>query len=401
MNTVWIKRATLVLSGQVCENGAVAVENGKIVFLGQETEPQSRAQPPAGHERAEFDLDGDILIPGLIDTHVHGAGGFDVMDGTEASLNALRYALLYEGTTAFLPTTMSRPPDELQRVLANLRTAENRRDTLSTGAEILGVHLEGPFLSARYPGAQAPESILPVNSGRDLEIVERLITLSPQLIRILTLAPERPEARKLITVCLKNQIIPSVGHSGADYEQMQQAIALGVHHITHAFNAMPGIHHRQPGLLTAALLDPCVQVELIADGVHIHPAVLDLALRLKPPGAVCLVSDGTRAVGKPDGIYELGGQKTIVKQGTIRLLDGTIAGSAYPLLQGVRTLVFDLKRSLAEAVRYATLNPARLLGVEDRLGSLEVGKEATFIRLSSDLQVKQVWMKGILVVERG
>jgi N-acetylglucosamine-6-phosphate deacetylase len=175
---------------------------------------------------------------------------------------------------------------------------------------------------------------------------------------------------------------------------MRQAFAWGVSQVTHAFNAMPPLHHRRPGLLTEALKNPAIRLELIADGVHIHPAVLELVLSIKPEPSVMLVSDGTRAVGMPDGDYDLGGQMTTVKNGIATLSDGTIAGSAYPLLQGVKTLVvigFDLPR----AIRHASLYPAKLLGVDHRLGSIALGREATLIQLDNDLNIKQIWRKGI------
>jgi N-acetylglucosamine-6-phosphate deacetylase len=180
---------------------------------------------------------------------------------------------------------------------------------------------------------------------------------------------------------------------------MRLAIDAGVRHLTHAFNAMPGIHHRKPGLLTAALLDPRVGIELIADGVHIHPAVLELALRLKGLEQVVLVSDGTRAVGMPDGDYDLGGQQVRLSQGKLTLPDGTIAGSAAPLLAGTRFMVRTVGRTLSEAVRMASLNPARVLGVESDHGSLRTGVLANFLRLSPELELKEVWVRGRRVID--
>lgn len=347
-------------------------------------------------EATVWELDGDLLIPGLIDTHVHGAGGCDVMDGTPESLQTMAQTLLQEGTTAFLPTTMSTFPEHLKRVLRNV--ADCCGSSFS-GAKILGVHMEGPFLTTEFKGAQAAEMIWPAAGDGSVEFLTRLVHEFPGLLKILTLAPERPDGRELAEVCQNHGVISSAGHTATDFAQMTQAISWGVRHITHAFNAMPGIHHRNPGLLTQALLDETVTMELIADGAHIHPAVVKLALNNKSPEQVCLVSDGTRAVGMPEGEYQLGGQQTMVRQGMARLTDGTIAGSAYPLRQGLTMLVQTLHYPLPEAVRYATLNPARLLGINDRVGSLEPGKEATFVRLSPELAVRQVWLQGELVFE--
>jgi N-acetylglucosamine-6-phosphate deacetylase len=321
------------------------------------------------------------------------------MDGTAESFVTMRQALLREGTTAFLGTTLSSSVDQL---LVILKTIDSGRKDAShpSQAEFLGVHLEGPFLNAEYKGAHVGEYIPPSIPGGDVAILTQLVNAYPGLIRILTYAVDRMDTTDLVAFCQSHGIIPSAGHTAADYMMMSRTAAAGIQRITHAFNAMPGIHHRKPGPMTEGLLNADIEIELIADGVHVHPAILEMAFRLKPQDKVTLVSDGTRSVGMPEGEYELGGQMTTVKNGIACLSDGTIAGSAYPLLQGIRTMVQVLKRSLYEAVRFASLNPARALSVAHRLGSLEPGKDATLVRLSSNLTVKQVWVQGELVVER-
>ncbi|HEY8910419.1 MAG TPA: N-acetylglucosamine-6-phosphate deacetylase [Desulfosporosinus sp.] len=390
-----IRGATLVLPDRICYGGMIW-EDGLLKGIVEEASQIPLIGEQALKEATVWDMEGDLLIPGLIDTHVHGAGGCDVMDGTAESLQTLAEALLKEGTTAFLPTTMSCIPEQLKTAVQNV--ADFKRG-LFRGAEILGLHLEGPFLAKEFRGAQATEMIWDGAKGGSVQFLVNLLREFPDLVKILTFAPERPDGRELAAVCLAHGIIPSVGHTGADFTQMEQAVQWGVRHITHAFNAMPAIHHRNPGLLTKALLDDTITMEIIADGVHIHPAVIDLVLRNKSPERVCLISDGTRAVGMPEGEYELGGQKTVVRQGMAHLIDGTIAGSAYPLRQGLKILVEKLHYPLPEAVRYATLNPAKLLGIDNRVGSLEINKEATFIRLSLELDIKQVWLQGRLVFE--
>ena len=393
-----VRGATLVLPDRIC-HGAMLWKDGLLTEIFEEAS-QSLNTTLLGQqslkETTVWDLEGDLLIPGLIDTHVHGAGGCDVMDGTTESLQTLAEVLLKEGTTAFLPTTMSSSPEQLKRVLQNVADFQSSH---FRGAEILGLHLEGPFLAMEFKGAQATEMIWDGAKQGSAQFLAKLLSEFPDLVKILTFAPERPDGRELAEVCLAHGVIPSAGHTGADFAQMEQAVQWGVRHITHVFNAMPSIHHRNPGLLTKVLLDDTITVEIIADGVHIHPAVIELVLRNKLPERVCLISDGTRAVGMPDGEYELGGQKTIVRQGTVQLLDGTIAGSAYPLRQGLKMLVQKLHYPLLEAVRYVTSNPAKLLGIDNRVGSLEINKEATFIRLSADLDIKQVWLRGRLVFE--
>jgi len=383
-----IRNATLVLEDRVCRGG-LRWQDGmikEILFEDRKVGAGDFAQ----------EMEEDLLIPGLIDTHVHGAGGCDVMDATPESLAAMAWALLKEGTTAFLPTTMSCLPNQLRGVLQNI--ADYCQGDLN-GAEVLGVHMEGPFLATEFKGAQAVETIWPAEQEGAAEFLKKLLNDFPGLVKILTLAPERPDGRELARVCQAHGVISSAGHTAADFNQMEEAIKWGIRHITHAFNAMPGIHHRNPGLLTSALLDDTVTLELIADGVHLHPSVVQLTLNAKALNRVCLVSDGTRAVGMPEGEYELGGQRTLVRQGMARLFDGTIAGSAYPLRQGLKMLVKELHYPLTDAVRYVTSNPAQLLGIDDRVGSLAINKEATFVRLSPDFKVKEVWLQGQLVFE--
>ncbi|HWJ03884.1 MAG TPA: N-acetylglucosamine-6-phosphate deacetylase [Verrucomicrobiae bacterium] len=401
MQSGLIYNANLVLPDRICR-GSLAVLGGQIGRV----EADNEALPPAGKIKSNFgpgpgpespacwevDLQGDYLIPGLLDTHVHGCGCFAVMDG-ENSVDSLRKSLLQQGTTAFLPTTMSCAPEKLARVLQDIdavcsRGKKGKDERGTAGAEIIGVHLEGPFINPGNLGAQAwvqPE-------GEDLRWFWDLMGRYPGLVRILTLAPERVEAGKLINFCVDNNIIPSAGHTSAGYELMQRWVGPQVNHVTHLFNAMAGIHHRAPGLATKALLDPGMWVEIIADGVHIHPGIIELVLRLKPAQSVCLVSDG---IGEfSPGTYTGQGRITSFDSGVARLPDGTIAGGACSLLTGVKTLVEKLGVPLNRAVNYASINPARLLGVEGRLGSIEPGKEATFVRLSREFDVKQVWFKG-------
>ncbi len=390
-----LRGATLVLTDRICYGGMIW-QDAILTEIFEEASPVLRLGRQAMQETTVWNMAGDLLIPGLIDTHVHGAGGCDVMDGTTESLQVLAEALLKEGTTAFLPTTMSCSLKQLKRVFQNVTDFQRGH---FRGAEILGLHLEGPYITREFRGAQAQEMIWDGAKDGSAQFLANLLRDYPNLVKILTFAPERPDGQELDEVCLAHGVISSAGHTAADFAQMERAVQWGVRHITHAFNAMPAIHHRNPGLLTKALLDDTITMEIIADGVHLHPAMLQLIFRNKPPERVSLVSDGTRAVGLPDGEYELGGQKTIVRHGIAQLPDGTIPGSTYPLRQGIKMLTQKLQFPLPEAVRYATLNPAKLLGIDNRVGSLEINKDATFIRLSSDFDIKQVWLQGQLVFE--
>jgi N-acetylglucosamine-6-phosphate deacetylase len=368
-NEILLTNLQAVLPDRTLPQADLRIVGDKIAGFGLATPDQTPVT---------VDFAGDIIIPGLIDLHVHGCGGADTMDASATALGNMATALLQHGTTAFLATTMTASTSRLQAVLS-LGKIFHPTDWQ---AEFLGFHMEGPCISPDFHGAQniseLSEVPIPVN----------------EWVKILTLAPELSAARAYMEMAKNAGIILSAGHSGASYEQMQIAIKEGVYYMTHAFNAMPGIHHRAPGMLSAALLNRRVTIELIADGIHVHPAVLEMALRLKGAERVVLVSDGTRAVGMPDGEYELGGQQVRLHQGKMTLPDGTIAGSAKPLLAGVRFITEVVGRPLHEAVRMATLNPARLLGIDACSGSLKPGAFATFLRLSPELELKEVWIRG-------
>lgn len=377
---ILLTNARLILPDRQLNQACLTFYDGVITGIYPAEELALIKYDDTCHDVEVLDVQGDYITPGLIDLHVHGCAGADVMDADESALARMATALLQQGTTAFLATTMTAPPEQIATVIAG--TVPQSAETCA--AELLGFHLEGPCLSPRYRGAQNLTTTLapvtPINAN----------------VKLITLAPELAEAEPYFTLAQKQDLILSAGHSAASYEQMQLAIERGIRYLTHAFNAMPGIHHREPGLLTAALLDYRLTIELIADEIHIHPAVLELALRLKSLENVVLVSDGTRAVGLPDGYYELGGQTAQLSNGKMSLADGTIAGSAKPLLAGVWLLVKSVGRPLFEAVRLATLNPARIAKIDHRIGSLAVGKEATLLRLDENLALKQVWQRGLL-----
>jgi N-acetylglucosamine-6-phosphate deacetylase len=347
----------------------------------------------------------DWLIPGLIDTHVHGAGGADIMDARMESMQKVAETLLKLGTMAFLAATMTADEENLSESLktvadfiritrhpdysGTLADQHNQND-IHYAAECLGVHLEGPFISEQFSGAQKSAYL----REPSVSLLNKFQTWSGNNISILTLAPELSGCEPVITECIRLGIIPSAGHSAADWFQALQAKSWGVRHITHGFNAMRGLHHRDPGLIGMSLADDEVMVEIIADLVHIHQCILGILYRLKGADRLILVSDGMRALGMSDGEYELGGQSVYVSQGKARLADGSLAGGVASLLDGVKMMIFKVGVPIPEAVRMASLVPARLLGLELRTGSLEKGKEATFLRLDPDWKLKEVWVRG-------
>lgn len=332
---------------------------------------------------------GDWLIPGLIDTHVHGAGGFDTMDGEAPALRGMAKMLLRLGTTAFLATTMTTTDQVLEKALRAVGNYTITAPVLEE-AECLGVHLEGPFIHSEYAGAQKKDLIQAANP----EKVNDYVKWSRNTLRIFTLAPEIPDAEELIKSCQVHEIIVSAGHTSATWTDAQRAQQSGIAHVTHGFNAMHPLHHREPGLIGWALSEPSVWIEMIADGIHVHPATLRLAYRLKGSEKMVLISDGTRAVGLEDGEYELGTQRVWVKDGCARLANGTLAGSRTSLLDGVKTMILKALVPVHEAVNMASIVPAKLLGIDSRMGSLEVGKDATFLKLDSSWGLKEVWIRG-------
>ncbi|MCX7970671.1 MAG: N-acetylglucosamine-6-phosphate deacetylase [Negativicutes bacterium] len=382
---ILFKNCALVMPDTVLHNCDLLVAGGKIAAVGQ----------LAAGDHPVYDMENQYLIPGLIDLHVHGAAGFDTMDFDQAgALPRLASALLSEGTVAFLPTTMSCTMSELTAVLDNIE----RQLPAIDGADIVGTHLEGPFISPQAVGAQSPDKV-PADDDREVqEAFAAVVRQYSHLIRIVSFAPERKDGQFIAGLCSHHRIIASCAHTRASYEQMVEAIERwGVDNLTHSFNAMPGIHHRSPGPLVAAMENDRVWMELIADGVHVHPAVLALTVAARGIRRICMVSDGTRAVGMPDGKYELGGQEIFVANGVARLADGTIAGSAFPLLAGVRTMVNSRRLAIYDAVRLASLNPARRLGIDYRLGSLERGKEASFVVVDREISRRQVWRRGLRI----
>ncbi len=331
------------------------------------------------------------LIPGMIDVHMHGAAGADFMDATPKTLATISKILPQEGITGFVPATMTVEPPGIETALRNANTYLSQAHADS--AEMLGINLEGPFIAPAKAGAHDPE----YSQEPNIKAIKRWQELAPGLIKLVTIAPELPGSIETIKYLTKHNIAVSIGHSNATYQEAEAAIAAGAKHATHLFNAMHSIHHREPGIAVAALLNPQVMVEVIADGVHIHPAMLQLVMKLKGPAGIILVTDSICAKHLGDGEYNLGGQKVIVKKGVARLADGTLAGCTLTMDQALRNIIKFTDCSLAEAVHMATTNPAKQINVFDHKGSIAVGKDADLVVLDDKLRVRMTLVKGKVI----
>jgi N-acetylglucosamine-6-phosphate deacetylase len=323
---------------------------------------------------------GDTVTPGFIDLQVNGLAGHDTASGA-AAINAISLELPRYGVTGFLPTLISRPLDEIAAFVGDCATAA------ATGARVLGAHVEGPFLNPTYRGAHDPACLLLPTASR----VEELLTRPPRMV---TLAPELPGAVEAIRELTDGGVLVSAGHSAASFAEAEQGFAAGARFGTHLFNAMAPLHHREPGLPGALLAEQRVAVGLIADGIHVHPAMLALAVRMAGPGRVALTSDSTAAAGAPPGRYMIAGRETISDGTSVRLADGTLAGSAVTMNRMVNLMAGLPGVTLRDAVEMATLTPARVLGIEEDAGVVRRGARADLVVLDHSLRVKLVLVGG-------
>jgi N-acetylglucosamine-6-phosphate deacetylase len=343
--------------------------------------------------RPTLDVGESYIAPGFIDVHVHGIAGADAMDGSQDSLARIAERFASHGVTGFLPTTMTESLDVTLRAAHQIQEfMSTQTDRAPAGAQALGIHLEGPWISPQYKGAQNEQHIL----APDEQTVHRMLDAAPGTVKIVTLAPELPGADDTIRLLREQGIYVSIGHTGATYEQALQAVALGATHITHCFNAMTGLNHRKPGVVGAALMVDDLFAELIADGVHVHPDVMRLLIRAKGRDRVMLITDAMAAAECPDGTYALGGQAVFVRDGEARLSDGTLAGSTLVLDRAVRNLVQLCRISLVDAVYMASTTPAAAIGLGANKGRICAGYDADFTILDGTLHPTGVMIGGMI-----
>jgi N-acetylglucosamine-6-phosphate deacetylase len=372
----------VILSDRILERGAVVVEGDTIQSVA------SFSKLDAEDEYETIDVEKEFIAPGLIDLHLHGALGKDIIDGAVESLETIAGYLARCGVTGFLGTTMAASSVSLMKAVQTIKEASS----LVMDSDILGVYIEGSFISKSKHGAQDPRFFGSLLEERKIhDLFERLEGLQV----LITIAPEIEMSKKWASELKKRGAVLAIGHSDASYDQAMDSFETGISHATHLFNAMSGFMHREPGVVGAVLDADGVTAELIADGVHVHPAAVRLAVSRKGTDGICLVTDSCLAAGIGSGIFGEGDSQIEVA-GSRAVLRGTdtLAGGVTPLISIVKNTVEWCGLSLPDGIKMATLNPARVLGLEDRLGSLNEGKLANLVVFDREFNVKRTILKG-------
>jgi N-acetylglucosamine-6-phosphate deacetylase len=377
---------------------AVVLEGKKIRDIWRDTDGAAARhriiEQCPGSSVAVIDLATCCLAPGYIDLHIHGFQGHDVTTGSQEDIAAIARQLPQTGVTAFIPTIAT--IDQAETSMQVQRAADIVQNQLHTlAAEMLGLRLEGPFISRAKKGAQYEPGI----RKPDPIEMEELASAGLGKIRIVDFAPEEDETGQFLATLVRLGIVASIGHTAASYEQAMRAIDEGALHSTHLYNAMSALEHRSPGVAGAVLTDSRVTTEIIADGIHIHPAMLKLAVEARGPYDVALVTDAIAPAGLPDGDYEFVGRKVIVRKGAVRLASGSLAGSTLTLDRAVRNMVKLVGLSWSDAIRMATSTPARIIGVADHKGRVVPGADADLVALDNQGFVQRTWTCGSLTYQ--
>ena len=381
MSTV-ITAARLVTPVEWIEAPVVVVEDGRITALWS----RNSAEIPAGRLLDFPDL---VLAPGFIDIHIHGGAGRDAMEADESALAQIERQLVQHGVTAYLPTTVTAPQEKILKALDGLGKSIAAANTKPGRAVPLGIHLEGPFISHEKRGVHPPQNLAPPTQ----QAFDRFWQAAAGTIRMMTIAPELPGAAETIRHARTLGVHSSLGHSNATYQQAQAGIAAGADHATHTFNAMRALDHRDPGILGAVLENDELTADIIADGIHVHPSVLNLFLRAKGADRAILITDAISATDMPDGIYSLGGLEVQVNNGRCEY-QGKLAGSVLTLDRAIRNVMTFAGWQLQQAVRLATLNPAQRLGISDQRGLLAPGRRADLVVLTPGGEVAHTIIGG-------
>lgn len=375
-----LRHAAIVLPERIVSRGTILIEDGMISAL-----DESDTLDAAGAE--VIDLSGTTLLPGFIDFHIHGAVGVDVMAATSAGLNEVSRYLASQGVTSWLPTFVPASDDNYASAIGTI--AEAMQNSEPGAARVLGVHYEGPFVNSAQCGALHVEYFKTYSGPADLDS----LPVHPEMVRMITLAPEVAGGVELVRELKRRGWVVSIGHTRAPLVVLDQALAAGARHMTHFMNAMAPLHHRNPGPIAWGLANDDVGIDLIADGIHLDPFMLRLLFKVKGVKAISLISDAIAAAGKGDGDYNIWGETISVKNGRTANASGSIAGSVISMLDAVR-LLRSLGVSYVDIAQMASANPARLLGLADVCGSIEVGKRADLVALDSAGNVRFSFIAG-------
>jgi len=386
MNLI-IKNGTIVADCLIA-NGTVVIEAGIITHVCDKLKGDKVLGGINLDGFQLIDAGGGYIAPGLIDIHIHGCNGADLMDGTHEALHTMARYLASTGVTAFLPTSVTASKEKTQQIAELIASYENK-----TGeAQLLGLHLEGPYINETKKGAQYGAAI----RTPDFAELELLYQILGERIRLMTIAPEIHGGLEAADWLVERNIAVSIGHSDATYEETLAGFAHGICQVTHLYNGMSGLHHREPGVVGAALATPQVWVQLIADLVHVHPGAIRLVLASKAVDKIILISDAMQAVGLPDGEYTLGGLPVFIKDGAARLKDGNLAGSTLTLLDAVKNMIEVCGVSIPDAFRMASKNPAESIGIHGK-GWIQAGYDADLIILSPQFELQHTIINGQVV----
>ncbi|WP_042143087.1 N-acetylglucosamine-6-phosphate deacetylase [Paucisalibacillus sp. EB02] len=378
-----IKNVNIYVEDEIIDRGKLLISQGKISAIYTENE-----QPNSYPSRFKIlDAEGLNAVPGFIDGHIHGANGSDVMDGTEKALDSIAKVLPHEGTTSFLATTITQSKENTERALVNVANYHSKEGY----AEIIGIHLEGPFIEPNKKGAQPLEHI----RKPDIELFDRWQGLSNNTIRTITIAPEHDEDGSFIRHLRENGVNVSAGHTDLDFKGMKEAVSNGVNQVTHLCNAMNGIHHRDVGVVGAAFFLKELHAELIADGIHVAPEMLQIIYHNMGSERLLLITDAMRAKCLNTGTFDLGGQKVIVDEERAVLEDGTLAGSILKMKDAIQNMLKLDGVEFKDVIKMASINPAKQLKVFDRKGSIAVGKDADILLVDDEFMIKETFCRGV------
>ncbi|MFD1030138.1 N-acetylglucosamine-6-phosphate deacetylase [Metaplanococcus flavidus] len=380
MTRTLIENIRLVQNDGSLAEGSVLIEDGRIAAMS--------AEPLTDYTGDRFDGGGSVAMPGFIDIHIHGALGADFMDDDSAAAGTIAAALPAEGTTSFLATTLTHSPERISQAIRHGRNFMTGKE--KAGAEMLGFHLEGPFIHPNQAGAQPAAYICEPSMAQ----LQGWFGNNLDDLKIITMAPEQDVEFKVIRELSERGVIVSAGHTTADYATIKRAQEAGLTHLTHFANAMRGLHHREIGVVGAGMLNRELFCEIIADGIHLAPDMLKLVLQVIGPERLLLITDSMRAKGLPDGSYTLGDQEVTVSGQEAVLADGTLAGSVLKMNEGVRQLKVAADISWADAIALSSGNAAQRFGISDRKGSLEHGKDADIVLVTEDFSVRHTFCRG-------